>query len=227
MFRRLFQPALEGLRKNLLPGLGLQFFAVSIVLGYVYVPQVASSLAYLGQLKSTYGYVYSAVSTVLFGGMLPFCFLLAMGRIPSHQRVQVFAFLTLFWAWKGVEVDALYRMQAAIFGQAPHFDVIFPKVLLDQFGYNPLWAAPTQVLPFLWKDCEFSLKKTREALFEQSFLSRYLTVLVSTWMVWIPAVAIVYSLPGVLQIPLFNLVLCFWTLLLSYVSRRGETTDNR
>jgi hypothetical protein len=44
--------------------------------------------------------------------------------------------------------------------------------------------------------------------------------LMSTWAVWIPAVAIIYCLPPPLQIPLFNLVLCFWVLVLSFISRR-------
>jgi hypothetical protein len=46
-------------------------------------------------------------------------------------------------------------------------------------------------------------------------------VLFSTWIVWLPTVAIVYSLPNVLQLPLSNLVLCFWCLLLSFISRRS------
>jgi hypothetical protein len=37
--------------------------------------------------------------------------------------------------------------------------------------------------------------------------------------VWIPAVATIYSLPSALQVPLFNLVLCFWCLLISFISR--------
>jgi hypothetical protein len=42
----------------------------------------------------------------------------------------------------------------------------------------------------------------------------------STWAVWIPAVTIIYCLPAPLQIPLFNLVLCFWVLVLSFISKR-------
>jgi hypothetical protein len=31
----------------------------------------------------------------------------------------------------------------------------------------------------------------------------------------------VYSLPSALQVPLFNLVLCFWCLLMSFISRES------
>jgi hypothetical protein len=49
-------------------------------------------------------------------------------------------------------------------------------------------------------------------------LDEWITVLFSTWVVWIPAVSIVYSLPSALQLPIFNLVLCFWCLLLTFVT---------
>jgi hypothetical protein len=50
----------------------------------------------------------------------------------------------------------------------------------------------------------------------------------STWAVWIPAVTIIYCLPAPLQIPLFNLVLCFWVLVLSFISKRpaDKPADN-
>ena len=42
--------------------------------------------------------------------------------------------------------------------------------------------------------------------------------LVSGWMVWIPAVSMIYILPASLQIPLFNIVLCFWSLVLTLIT---------
>ena len=59
------------------------------------------------------------------------------------------------------------------------------------------------------------------AFARQSFGQRVLVVVCSTWVVWIPAVAIIYSLPSALQVPLFNLVLCFWCLLMSFISRES------
>lgn len=49
--------------------------------------------------------------------------------------------------------------------------------------------------------------------------------LVSTWVVWVPATSLVYTLPSPLQIPLFNLVLCFFVLLLSFVSQTASAAD--
>ena len=53
-----------------------------------------------------------------------------------------------------------------------------------------------------------------------AFLAPVPVTLMSTWAVWIPAVTIIYCLPAPLQIPLFNLVLCFWVLVLSFISKR-------
>ncbi len=45
-------------------------------------------------------------------------------------------------------------------------------------------------------------------------------VLIATWAVWIPLMAIIYSLPLVLQFPLFALALTFWVLLMTYMTNR-------
>ena len=47
-----------------------------------------------------------------------------------------------------------------------------------------------------------------------------LPVLIAMWFLWIPVTACVYSLPATLQMPLFNVVLCFWSLLFAYITAR-------
>jgi hypothetical protein len=42
--------------------------------------------------------------------------------------------------------------------------------------------------------------------------------LLSVWCVWCPACTMIYILPGPLQIPLFNIVLCFWALVLAMLT---------
>ena len=211
-------PCLESLRKNFIPGLFLQAFAVGLILAYYFYEPVGGALDVLGALKLKYGYLYSAVSTSLCGGLLPYLVLLYSGAIPKNMRVSHGLFYVLFWVVKGMEVDALYRAQGMIFGYDNTVAVVSVKVAVDQFLFVPLWMAPTQVLGFLFKDSDFSVGKMKQAFAEQSFFQRYLTVVLSTWMVWLPAVAVIYALPSSLQIPLFNIVLCFWCLLMSYIS---------
>lgn len=208
------------MRRNLVPGLLLQLVALTLAVLYGCWQPFHAWLDAVGAAKQQIGYPYSAVSTALFGGFIPFVVLYATGRLATTQRLLQCAFYLGFWAWKGVEVDALYRLQAYVFGNVATASVIAKKTIVDQFLYNPIWAAPTQVWFFLWKDCEFSFTRLRQRLVEESFGQRVLVVLVSTWIVWIPAVAIVYALPTALQLPISNLVLCFWCLLLTSISQR-------
>jgi hypothetical protein len=218
---QLLEPCWQGMRFNLRPALVLQAFALVIVCGYFWSPPVKDVLDVVGAAKLRYGYGYSAVATSLFGGVIPYAVLSFAGRIPRQRRFAEFAFYSLLWFWKGIEVDALYRAQAVWFGEGSSVLTIALKTCVDQFGYVPLWAAASQVLLFTWKDAGFSLAGTRAAFQRQGFGQRVLVVIFSTWVVWIPAVAIVYSLPSALQVPLFNLVLCFWCLLMSFISRES------
>ena len=47
-----------------------------------------------------------------------------------------------------------------------------------------------------------------------------LPTLIATWFVWLPVVAVLYSLPPLLQIPVYSLALCFWALMLAYIHAR-------
>jgi len=219
--RRFLRPGLIGLRRNLLPGLVLQGCALMILLAYGVLPTFHVALDAVGAVKAHYGYLYSAPSAAVFGGVIPFLVLLWTGQVPRRRAWAEFAFYVLFWGWKGVEVDALYRLQSLLFGDAVQCSTIAAKALVDQFAYNPLWAGPTQVLFFLWKDSGFSWAVLRRGLRQEGLLHRVVVVLFSTWIVWLPTVAIVYSLPSALQLPLSNLVLCFWCLLMSFISRQS------
>ncbi|ELR22370.1 uncharacterized protein ACA1_253670 [Acanthamoeba castellanii str. Neff] len=134
-----------------------------------------------------------------------------------------FCFYAGFLGYKGMETDAFYRMQAYIFGEGTDFWTIFIKVVVDQFVWNPIYAAPSNTLGFMWKDCDFSVKRLAAELDWDFIFYRVPSVLCSTWLVWVPAVSLIYSLPSTLQIPLFNLVLCFFILILSFVSKSASS----
>ncbi len=210
-------------RENALPGLILWCFACAVVALYYLVPSVNGALSALGRLKAAGGYGYSALATALFGGFLPFFWRWLSHRgTPSPWKVpawQAGLFLTLFWAYKGVEVDFFYRLQALMFGSGAGFSTIAPKVLMDQFVYNPLWAGWTQLLGYWWLESSFRPSALADRSFWGSLGPRLVTVLVSTWAVWIPMVSVIYAMPGDLQVPLFNIVLCFWGLMLASLTK--------
>ena len=218
--KRVLASGMAGMKQNALPGLALWMLALLLVLADWTLPSAHAAFQSVGMWKSHYGLAFSAATTAFFGGAVPFLFLLASGRIRRHRWVAELAFYTLFWAYKGLEVDLFYRLQAHLFGNHATPGTIVRKVLVDQFIYNPIWAAPTSALAFLWKESSFSLRAMKSRLGLDFMTFAVPVTLMSTWAVWIPAVVIIYSLPAPLQIPLFNLALCFWVLVLSFISKR-------
>ena len=96
--------------------------------------------------------------------------------------------------------------------------VVLAKICVDQFGYNPLFAAPFGVLTYEWKNTGFSLDSLGAVFTLDTLPRKDHPTLLATWAVWIPLMAIIYSLPLSLQFPLFSLALTFWVLLLTYMT---------
>ena len=220
-FRELLGDIKTAVAKNIKPGIVLQIFAAALVLSYYFLPQVKPGFEYVMQVKIKYGIIYSIFATCFFGGVVPLIVLRLMGRLDYPKlRIRVAAMIA-FWLWKGVEVDLFYGFQAFMFGSDPSASVVVKKVLFDQFVFNPLYAAPFMLTYYMWMDSSCSFRSLA-AKMNLSFLTKKLpTALASTWCVWIPATAIVYSLPLDLQIPVCNLVLCFWALVFDIVSKSG------
>lgn len=214
-----WQLALRGIRANLLPGAMLQLAALAVVLLYYKSPNAHLWFDDIADWRSRYGLWFSAGSTVFFGAVLPYGVLSLLGRTERSRAGSEVAFLVLFWTWRGIEADLFYRAQAEVFGQEASFPVIARKVLFDQFVYNVAWVVPVQTFLFGLKESGYSLRRYRESLMKSPFLKHCWVVLLSTWAVWMPAVSIIYSLPTSLQLPLCNMVLCFWSLLLAFLSQ--------
>jgi hypothetical protein len=216
-------PLRQGLaaaRANLLPGLILQAVALAVLLAYYFWPAARAGLEEVAALKERYGYGFSMVSTAIAGGLLPILFQQAFRTPDARQNLKALPFFILFWGWKGAEVDLLYRTHATLFGDDAALLTILYKSLVDQFVYVPFWAVPTMVLGYLWRESGYSFRELRRRLGSQWYRRRGLPVLLSNWGVWIPVVAIIYALPAALQVPLQNLALCLWVLMLLYLTSR-------
>ena len=217
---------LRAARANLVPGAVLSAFAVGLLLAYWNLPAVEAVLQRVGEWKLRGGYGFSAVSTALFGALLPGLVQRLRPRLRHTMTGRHLTFLALFWAYKGVEVDLLYRLQAQWFGHGRDAGTIALKVLIDQGIYVPLIAVPTTALAYAFKDADLSWAATLAPIRRQG-VGRWvhtvaLPLLLSNWGVWIPAVVVVYCLPLPLQLPMQNLVLCFWSLLLILQVRRED-----
>jgi hypothetical protein len=215
----IFSQGIEAARANLIPGIALWVIAVGLVFCFYFVPAAQSVFLGVARLKLEYGYAFSATSTALFGGLIPLAFSLATQR-GARLVLSHFAFALLFWGFKGIEFDLLYRVQAFLFGEAPTPRTVLVKVLVDQLVYCPLWGVPTMVLLYLWKDSFFQVSSTRRHLGRNWYRRLVAPMLVSNWALWAPAVTCIYLLPVPLQLPLQNIVLCFWVLMVLFMTSR-------
>lgn len=220
MYRKVFfRKIITALKLNFIPGVCLWIFALLLGLSYFYAEPVQPVFSYFSELKSRLGVVYSFFSTALFGGLIPFLYLALAGRI-KEDLWKVFLFSVFFWAYKGVEVDCLYQIQAYIFGTGMDPATVIKKTFVDQFIYGPLWAAPSMAVAMLWMECGFSLKKMKPLLDRTFFTLQLPSVMIVNMMTWIPALLVIYTLPLPLQLPVSNLTLCFFVLLLHVVAKR-------
>ena len=219
-----WQAGLEAAKLNLLPGALLWVVAGAVVGGYYLSPSVRDLFTQVAHLRAHYGLGFAIVSTALFGALLPT--LIQQGfpklRKACPRPLRSLPFLLIFWGLKGIEIDLFYHAQAVIFGDATTISAVLPKMVVDQLIYVPLWAIPTTVLPFLWKDCGYSLTRTRAALGTHWYRRRGVPLMLANWGVWVPTVVLIYCLPLALQLPLQNIVLCLWSLLVIAMTQKAD-----
>lgn len=211
----IFKTGLHAAKKNIGPGLLLQGFALTLVLLYYLHEPTQQILLKVPEVQQRMGLFFPIGATALFGGFVPFIFLLLRKGIPRGRHLQHLLFMLSFWALMGLYVDSLYRFQSVLFGDELNAATIIKKVIADQFIFSVVFAAPFTTLAMRWKDHQFSFQATRRELNLKFITQDIPSVLIALWAVWIPTVAIIYSLPLALQFPLFNIVLCFWSLLLT------------
>ena len=209
------------------PGLVLQATALGLVLSYYYLPSAHLLFDQLARWRTDGGYVFSSVASAVCGGLLPFLYLRATAVDPRAYPWSHLVFFTAFWAWKGAEVDLLYRSLAKLYGNGTGAGTIVKKVVTDLLGFNVFYATPVGNLIFAWKDAGFRWSPVSADVRAGRWYSRRVfPVLISVWALWAPIVTCIYSLPAALQIPLFNIVLCFWSLLFAHITthqQRGNT----
>lgn len=211
---------LRAARANLLPGLILQALMLTLLLGYYFHPATTAWLDRLADLKLRWGFGYSALSAVIAGSLIPEIMRVMVFQ-KGRARRENFAnllFTIPFWCGMGMLVDAFYRTQALVFGSEPTFLVVTVKVLCDQFIYTTFIATPLTCWLYDWKLAGYRLDPARHWFTMSYVRDVMLPVLFANWGVWIPVVAILYSLPGTLQVPLFGLALSLWVMLLTWIS---------
>ena len=206
-------------KQNLWPGVILQVIALGLIVSYYNLEVVKQSLDKIGGLSKEWSPWFPMVTTTIFGGVIP----LIIGGIQARRANKppktwaYIGFTLMMWAFNGYMSDWFYGFQAKLFGEELSVLTIALKVMVDQFLWVPLYFVPIFTIAFLWRDCNFSLKSLRDALKEKNLVQRGLPLMISNWAVWIPAASIIYSFPLQLQLILMNLILVFWSLILTLI----------
>ena len=212
----------EAAKANAVPALIIQAIMLALLIAFYVSPAAATALEKLAQFKSEHGLTFVIVASITAGALIPELFLILFfqGGRPHRGNLRNLLFTIPVWGFDGSLVDLLYRSEAAWFGDVVTVPVVFAKICVDQFGYNPFFAAPFGVLTYEWKNRGFSMRPVRDLFTWKHYRDKIIPTLVATWAVWIPLMAIIYSLPLALQFPLFGLALSFWVLLLTYMTNR-------
>ena len=212
----------EAARANAIPALIIQAVMLALLIAYYTSDTVSSALTQLAEFKRIHGLAFVIVASIAAGAVVPELFLILFfqrGR-PNSRNLRNLLFTIPVWGFDGSLVDLLYRSEAAWFGDVVTLPVVLAKICVDQLGYNPFFAAPFGVLTYEWKNSGVSMRPVRDLFTWKHYRDKIIPTLVATWAVWIPLMAIIYSLPLPLQFPLFALALSFWVLLLTYMTNR-------
>jgi hypothetical protein len=215
----IFRNGLDAARKNAAPGFLLQCFALTLVLLYYFHAPTHEILLKIPAIKERAGILFPILSTAFFGGLIPFLFMSARKEVPRGYAISNLLFFLGYWASNGLIVDYLYKGQALLFGDQHDVITVIKKVCVDQFVFSVFWSAPVAMICMHWKNCGFSFRAARQRFSRSMLTVEMPSIIISIWAVWIPTVSIVYSLPLALQFPLFNIVLCFWSLMLTTLSK--------
>ena len=213
---------LRAARANIMPGLIVQGLMLTVLLAYYFYPPTRNWLDGLAVIKARWSYGYSALNAIVAGAVIPELlriFAFQKGRI-RRENLSNLMFTVPFWCVMGIAVDYFYRCQAEWFGAEATFSVVLKKVLVDQFLYNPLFAAPVTAWLYDWKNRGYLFEGTGRFFTGAYYVEVVVPTLFATWAVWIPVVSILYSLPTLLQIPLFGLALSLWVILYTWMSEQ-------
>lgn len=221
LIQRAWHEALKALRTNLLPGLLLQFLMAAMTAAYLWNPAARRAFGELALLRSHWGLLFSFIGTSFASALLPEVLRLLLPPINSTQTPGLKArlcFALPFWGLIGMQVDLFYRLQYLIFGPSDSAVVIMKKVMVDAFLYCPLLAVPQVVCILLWRDYGFNFHGFRDHTPMKFYALKIFPVLLANWMVWIPLVCLIYSLPPALGVPFFIVAQSFWVMVLTTLS---------
>ena len=139
-------------RENRAPCIALNIIVITLVGSYYQVPAVAAVWESVGAFKLKWAYAFSLGSTIFAAALLPSLVQLVMGTLPQEGRGKRVGLLSLFWGYRGMEIDLFYQVQGWLFGTGNDAATLLKKVAVDQFVMSPIWFVPTVLIAMRWVD---------------------------------------------------------------------------
>lgn len=215
----------ESARKNIVPGLVIFSIGLAIVLAFYLSDGAKATFDKIAEWQESTGVLFSILSTGLFGGFLPSLSLLVRGMVPA-PRLLNFGYNVFTWGHFGATVSALYMLQAVLFGEEANVATVVVKVIFDQFVANPFALMPNAYIWLSLPQHHYSCNAQLDTIADwQKFAVTLCGQQVATWIVWIPSTAAVYSLPVNLQLACFNVLIMFFSLVLSSLHVKAASDE--
>ncbi|MBN2083619.1 MAG: hypothetical protein JW748_00240 [Anaerolineales bacterium] len=206
---------------NALPGLVIVCLAGLLVAAYYLIPAAAAYLLGLQNLRDRWGIWFSMAASAIGAGVIPGLYLASIGRARRGRRAVVdFVFTCLVWSATALVIDRFYVFQAWLWGPSVGLSIVFGKMLLDQAIFTPLLGIQIPALGFRFRDMDYDLPALGRALREDWLVKVIAPMLIAAWITWIPGTLVIYALPLSLQIPMFALIQCFFSLEVAYASSK-------
>jgi len=204
---------LKAARANLVPGLILQGAAFVLLAAYHFLPGVARALDTVAEWQVRYGIPFSFASYLFFCGIIPYLFCLAMPSLRPKEPGKALLFALSVWSVAGLILPQFYRLQTYLYGAGTDVRTLTLKIITDQFGYTAFFASPYIAITHLWKDRGYRWSAIAPLLGRGWYRRLVIPNLVMNWVVWIPSLIVIYSLPTALQSHVSGLIGGFWALM--------------
>ncbi len=227
--KKFFHDFRQAASANFLPAAALQCIAFFVLWSYYSWPAAQYFLDQVGQFKSDFGYGFAFVASAFSGAVLP----LALQGLQrgAHRRLNIALLpsLLLFWGLRGCVVDVFYLCQSMAWGNNSEPQTLAIKIVCDLGMFTPLIGVPTLALMFNWLNAAGSSERFRSN-FTHGFFVWYQReawpLIPASWMVWLPALIVIYALPINLQFPISIIIQCFWALFLVVLTDKSQSTSN-
>ncbi len=217
----------QAIKTNIKPGILLWILLVLFGIGYTTIPCFNQSLMQLAELKLKWGHLSSFIAYSFAAAILPEILKILFfqkRKLTKANVVNVLFGMVLFESM-GILSDIFYStVQVWLYGNGTDVATVLKKTITDQFVFSPM-TCTTVLLSLMWKENGFRVN-TSGFSFPLFFREKLIPLYVAMWLVWIPGVMLVYFMPTALQLPVSSFILCFWALIISFMSRRKNLSKS-